>query len=542
VHPGPAVCDECLALGDSWVHLRVCLTCGHVGCCNESKNHHAEQHFHATEHPIMQSYEPGEDWMWCYVDHITIRHGRNAITKDVTKDFLRRQPLFSGLSEDDLERLYHMAEPLFIPAGRRFIQEGEPGDTLYILLDGEVEVSKRQGGQDVVLALRGPGEFFGEMSLLDGAPRNASLDTTKDSHLLAVSQSAFQTLLTCSASAPLSMLHTVTTRLRSTQSMLMQHEKMAALGTLSAGLAHELNNPAAAIRRNAGTLREALPRLERFTDALGGLELSADGSATVERLRAEATARASSPPPSDPLAVSDREDELQDWLADRGIEDAWQIAPVLASFGWERDELEDLEETLSDDEVAVVVPWLAARASTEELLAQIGTSAEAISEVVKAVKSYSYLDQAPVQDVDVQASLESTLVILKHKTREGVRIIREYADDLPKIEAYGSELNQVWTNLIDNAIDAMHGHGEIAIRTSRTEDSVVVQIIDNGPGIPPEIQGRIFEPFFTTKGVGAGTGLGLHIAYNIVERHHGRIEVHSQPGRTEFKITLQLHL
>lgn len=543
VEPGTDGCEECLAMGDTWIHLRLCRTCGHVGCCNESRNMHATRHFESTGHPIIQSFEPGEDWMWCFVDGATMRNGRDTVGKKLSKEALRRLPLFAGLSEEDLERLYHMAEPVFVPEGRRFITEGEPGDALYIVLDGEVEVTMRQGGQDVVLAVRGAGEYFGEMSLLDGAPRNASLRTLRDSHLLAISQAAFGTLLASSPSAPLSMLHTVTTRLRSTQTTLMQHEKMAALGTMAAGLAHELNNPAAAIRRNAGSLNDALPRLEHLTMQLGELSLGSEGAAATEALRAKAARLAATPQRSDPVDRSDREDELLEWLEEAGIEEAWEIAPLLASSGWQRDELETLAEPFSEDELAVVLPWLAAHISAQELLAGVRTSAETISQVVTAVKAYSYLDQAPVQNVDVHAGLENTLVILRHKTRAGVRIIREYDDTLPPIEAYGSELNQVWTNLIDNAIDAMHGEGEIIIRTSATDDEkILVEIIDNGPGIPEDIQARIFEPFFTTKGPGSGTGLGLHIAYNIIERHHGRIEVQSEPGRTAFHVTLPVHL
>ena len=543
VAPRADGCEECLASGDTWTHLRLCLTCGHVGCCNESRNMHATRHFESTGHPIIQSFEPGEDWMWCYVDGMALQPGRDAVTKDFSKDALRRLPLFAGLSDEDLERLYHMAEPVFIPGGRRFIQEGEPGDTLYIVLDGEVEVTKRQGGQDVVLAVRGDGEFFGEMSLLDGAPRNASLQTLRDSHLLAISQAAFGTLLSSSPSAPLSMLHTVTTRLRSTQSTLMQHEKMAALGTMAAGLAHELNNPAAAIRRNASSLIEALPRLERLTTDLGKLQLSAEAAAAVEALRAEASRLAALPQTVDPLERSDREDELLEWLEDADIGNAWEIAPVLASFGWRQEDLAASIEPFSEDERAVILPWLASRLAAQDLLQGVQTSAETISQVVTAVKAYSYLDQAPVQNIDLHAGLENTLVILRHKTRAGVRIMREFDETLPPIEAYGSELNQVWTNLIDNAIDAMHGEGEIVIRTSMpSEDKVLVEIIDSGPGIPADLQARIFEPFFTTKGPGAGTGLGLHIAYNIVERHHGRLEVQSEPGRTVFRVTLPVHL
>jgi signal transduction histidine kinase len=457
-------------------------------------------------------------------------------------DELRGVPLFADLSEEDLEQLYQMAETVSIPAGELVFEEGSPGDALYVVLDGELEISKRQGGQDVVLAVRGTGEFIGEMALLEQAPRSASVRTLRESRLLVISQAAFETLLSCSPSAHLRMLRAVTSRLRSTESMLVQSEKMAALGTLAAGLAHEMNNPAAAIRRSAAQLRDALPEWERLATELSAL---ADPRQTkmVNALQEETVKRVAAPALSDPLSLSDQESELQEWLEDHGVEQAWEFAPVLISFGWDRDELEQLTEHFSTAQFPVAVRWLAAGSSIYGLLEEVVKSAEEISEIVKAVKTYSYLDQAPIQEVDIRKSLENTLVILRPKIKAGIRITRDYADDVPRLEGYGSELNQVWTNIINNAIDAMQGQGEVVLRTYTVDEDVAVEIIDNGPGIPPEVQPRIFEPFFTTKAPGAGTGLGLHIAYNIiVHKHHGQIQVASKPGETRFRVVLPVQL
>jgi signal transduction histidine kinase len=460
----------------------------------------------------------------------------------VTLDELRRVPLFADLSEEDLEQLYRMAETVSIPAGDLVFEEGSLGDALYVVLDGELEVSKRQSGQDVVLAVRRAGEFIGEMSLLEQAPRSASVRTLKESRLLMINQAAFETLLSCSPSAHLTMLRTVTSRLRSTESMLVQSEKMAALGTLAAGLAHELNNPAAAIRRSAAQLSDTLAERERSATELGAL--TDPRQIEVVSAMQEAVKRTAAPAPSDPLSLSDQESELQEWLEDHGVEQAWEFAPMLVSFGWGTDDLEHLSEHFSSAQLPAVVRWLAAGSSVYGLLEEVVKSAEEISEIVKALKTYSYLDQAPIQEVDIRESLENTLVILRPKIKAGISITRDYADDVPRIEAYGSELNQVWTNIINNAIEAMQGQGELVLRTYTEDgDLVAVEIIDNGPGIPPEAQPRIFEPFFTTKAPGAGTGLGLHIAYNIiVHKHRGQIQVASKPGKTCFRVVLPVQL
>jgi signal transduction histidine kinase len=458
-------------------------------------------------------------------------------------DELRQVPLFADISEEDLEQLYKMAETVSIPAGRLVLREGDPGDSLYVVLDGELEVTKRQGDQDILLAIYKPGQFFGEMALLEQAPRSASVGTLQESRLMVISQAAFQTLLSCSPSAPLTILHTVTSRLRSTESMLIQNQKMAALGTLAAGLAHELNNPAAAIRRNAAQLREAVADRERLTTRLASLVTDPAQRESLVALAEEVTERKPIAPLNDPLALSEQEDELQEWLEDHGVGQSLELAPVLVSSGWDRDELERLAERFPTAQLPVVVGWLGAGSSIYDLLEEVGRSAEAMSEIVGAVKTYSYLDQAPIQEVDVIESLENTLVLLRPKITADLVITRDYADDVPRIEAYGSELNQVWTNIIDNAIDATEGKGELVLRAYTADDVVTVEIIDNGPGIPPEIQQRIFEPFFTTKAPGDGTGLGMHIAYNIVvNKHRGQIEVTSKPGETCLRVMLPVRL
>jgi signal transduction histidine kinase len=240
----------------------------------------------------------------------------------------------------------------------------------------------------------------------------------------------------------------------------------------------------------------------------------------------------------DALKRSDLESELQTWLEQIGLENAWEIAPVLVGASWDMDKTKETAEQVNKEILPEIMNWLAASITLHDLLKEMQVASERVSEIVKSVKAYSYLDQAPVQDVDVREGLENTLVILKHKLGDGIRVKREYSSDVPHIEAYGSALNQVWTNLMDNAIDAMAGSGELTVRTSFENDEVMVEIMDTGPGIPKEIQERIYEPFFTTKAPGKGSGLGLHIAYTIIRNHHGHIQLSSQPGRTIFQVTL----
>ena len=322
-------------------------------------------------------------------------------------------------------------------------------------------------------------------------------------------------------------------------SMLRQSEKMAQLGTLTAGVAHELNNPAAAVKSGAGQLETAAAEFEQAQLRQSQLALTDEQHRTLQHLTSQARLQAAKPQELNALVRSDREDELEKLLESRGISHAWKHAPALVNLNFDTAGLTTLAESFNPDQLPVVVDLLDATYGVYSLLAEMGQSAGRISEIVKALKAYSYLDQAPLQAVDVHEGLDNTLLVLGHKLKSGISVRKEYAPHLPNIRANGSELNQVWTNIIDNAADALEGRGEVTIRTRQHEDSVVIEIEDNGPGIPAEFQSRIFEPFFTTKASGLGIGLGLDISHNIiVEKHQGDIRVRSEPGKTCFEVWL----
>jgi signal transduction histidine kinase len=460
----------------------------------------------------------------------------------MTKEFLRRLDLFSGLSEADLDSLAAQTEPLAVGAGENLIEEGAPGDAAYVVVDGEFQVIKKSDAQDIVIAVREAGEVFGEMALLDRAPRTATVRAVRAGHVLRIGGDAFQHMLGHSPSAALDILRTVSQRLRQNEGLLRQSEKMAALGTLAAGLAHELNNPAAAVRRSARQLRSTLSEWAKWTTELAHSSLTDPEMQMLERLKGRIEADHSAPTGLDPMAQSDRESETQTWLEGNGITDAWELAPALVSTGWDAESLGKVKATFQPGTLGAVLRWLASGSAAYALLDEVGVGTERLSEIVQSVKAYSYLDQGPVQEVDVHQGLDNTLVILRHKMKDGIAVKREYAPDLPHIEAHGSELNQVWTNILDNAVDAMHGQGDLILRTRHEGEKVYVEIQDSGPGIPAEIQKRIFEPFFTTKPPGLGTGLGLHIAYTIVNNHGGQIGLTSRPTGTCFQVTLPIQL
>ncbi len=458
--------------------------------------------------------------------------------KHMAPDFLRRLPLFADLPEADFEALWRQAQPLTLRGGEWLMREGERTDAAYVVLEGEIEITKQSGGRQVFVALCGPGEIIGEMALLEQAPRSASGRAQSDSQLLAIDERAFKQALRASPATALSLLNKVIARLRSNEALLRQSEKMATLGTLAAGLAHELNNPAAAVQRGSALLGPALLNWQRLTSELGAPQCDANQAAVLRALQEALPGRAAGAAQLDALARADAERALQEWLEAAGIGQAWELAPALAAYGYDAPTVETLIRPFAKTQMPLVIRWLAAGCSTHALLDEVHTSARRMSEIVKAVKAYTWLDQAPVQQMDVREGIENTLTILRHKLKPGISITRDYAPDLPRVEAFASELNQVWTNLIDNALDAMDGHGMLTLRAALEDGAFVVEIADSGPGIPPEIQARIFDPFFTTKAPGSGTGLGLHIANNIIQRHHGKIEVASKPGATTFRVTL----
>jgi signal transduction histidine kinase len=454
---------------------------------------------------------------------------------------IRRVPLFADLTDDEADELLASATRLEAAPGETVIAEGDLGDSLYIILSGELEVTKRDAGRNITLATRRPGEFLGEMSLLEQAPRSASVRAVTASRLLVIGPEAFRRLLAGQPEAATTLLRTVVGRLRSTEASLIQSDKLASLGTLAAGLAHELNNPAAAIQRSAGHLSEAFEAWRQRTVELSAVDLGPEerqSLAGLERSLAECHSS------RQPDAVARKaESGLISRLGALGVPEPWEIGPAMAAYGWTAERVGELTAAFAPDHMQLVLQWLGAGFAAQQLMEEIRQAATAISGIVRAVKSYAYLDQAPVQDVDLEASIADTLMILNHKLKHGIEVVRNFEPGLPRIEAYAGELNQVWTNIIDNAVQAMDGKGRLEVGARRLGEEVEVLIADSGPGIPDDIAARIFEPFFTTKAQGVGTGLGLHIAHGIVvNRHRGRIGFDTRPGRTEFRIALPLRL
>jgi signal transduction histidine kinase len=327
-------------------------------------------------------------------------------------------------------------------------------------------------------------------------------------------------------------------RIREATRLEQQRDRLASLGKLSAGLAHELNNPASAAKRAAAQLRDILKRIKDASHELGRRELTPAQKSEIEKLEASFVQR--DEPPPDALTISDLEDQIDSLLRSHGQNDLWQLAADLAQRGIQPSALESLFENLDPATARAALVRIAAVVEVASLLKEIESSTARISDLVHAIKEYTYMDQSPVQNVDIVKSLETTLTILNHKLKRGVTVQRNYQPIPLLVNSFGSELNQVWTNLIDNAIDAMNGNGELRVRTYRDDGCVVVEIHDNGSGISPEVETHIFEPFFTTKGVGEGTGLGLDTVQRIVKKHRGTIQVTSKPGDTLFQVWLPL--
>lgn len=448
-------------------------------------------------------------------------------------------PLFAGIPDDKLTSL-EAGSIIEVPIGTTLSVEGEPSLFFYALMEGEVRITRTYDRQTVLMRVSKPGNYFGEILLLLNIPALATVRITKASRLFRLDEAGFWQMMTHCQGIAREVFTAAATRMRNVEGYTQQREKLASLGTMAAGLAHELNNPAAAARRAASHLDETANTAQLILGRLSR-SLSPDDWQRLLNTELKAADNIAGASALDHLARSDCEQVVAQWLEDRGVSSAWDLAPTFVAAGLEIASLNQMVEHLPAAAQPDALAWFEARLNIRLLVKQVGQSTGRIVDLVKAIKSYTYMDQAPVQEVDVHEGLENTLTMLGYKLKN-MTLVREYDRSIPRITAYGGELNQVWTNLIDNAIDAVNGSGKICIATCRDYDNIIVEIVDNGPGIPPDIQPRLFEPFFTTKGVGSGTGLGLAISNSIVaNRHGGEIEFESKPGETRFKVRLPIN-
>lgn len=457
------------------------------------------------------------------------------------KDALREVPLFTKLPEKELQWLCEQGTEVWREAGEIHRNEGDPADHVFVLLEGEIRIVQQVGTQQLVLATYEPQTLFGELPVLMGQEKFwASGIAVTRSRIFELPKEAFWRLLSSCSCVMTSILSTMAQRMQNVQALAQQREKLAALGTLAAGLAHEMNNPAAAVSRGAKHLQEMWQDIPCLVLKLKQ-QMTSEQLTFLIDLQCEAIGQAQTATHLDPLTRGDREDELAEWLESHHVSNCWELAPILVGAGLDTAWLENVAQKVPAESLSSALNWLTTSLTGIGVLHEIEHCSDRISHLVQAIKDYSFMDRAPMQEVDIHQGLESTLTILSHKLKGGVTVSRDYDPNLPRINAYGGALNQVWTNLIDNAIDAMHGQGKIWVRTWREGDHITVEIADNGPGIPPEIQPRIFEPFFTTKGVGQGTGLGLDMTYRIiVGKHNGDINFTSSPGNTCFRVRLPI--
>jgi signal transduction histidine kinase len=460
-------------------------------------------------------------------------------------DELRTLFLFEKLSEDQLKWLCgHGRVELFEPG--QLYAEGDPATCFYVLLDGTVVMSRRVGADDVETGRTSQRGVYGgafNAYLGDRTPQiyMQSLRVTEPSRFFVLDADDFAQLMHEWFPMAVHLLEGLFFGVQASQRVIGQRERLLALGSLSAGLTHELNNPAAAAVRATAALRERVAGMRHKLGMIGAGKWSKATLQTLIQLQERAVELVAKAPSLSPIEASDREDELTDWLDDHRIANGWDMAPIFVQAGLDAAWLDHVEATVDDGALEGALRWLSYTVETELLMNEIEDSTTRISTLVGAARQYSQLDRAPYQVVNVHELLDSTLLMLGGKIPPGITIVKEYDKSLPSIPAYAGELNQVWTNMIDNAVSAMGDTGTLTVRTGMDKDLLFVEFADTGPGIPEEIRGRIFEPFFTTKPVGQGTGLGLDISWRIVvNKHHGDIKVESVPGDTRVRVCLPL--
>jgi signal transduction histidine kinase len=449
---------------------------------------------------------------------------------------LRTIPVFADLPHADLLWFVAQCEEHRAAVGEIIMHEGDPPNYMMIVLEGEMRARAEHGNPDGPVFIASAGEVTGMLPFSRLKVITVTGRAVSPVHYLGFPVVHFQELFMRLPELVRRLVGLLADRVRNVTRVEQQHEKLAALGKLSAGLAHELNNPSAAARRSAAALRDCLARLRQSARSTKiGPEDCASLAQTEEEIRASLTPAQF----KDEFARVEREEAIQAWLESHNVPEAWQLAPHLADANISDAHLVRFAAAAGAS-VGPELTRFATLLEMDRIAEELENSSARISDLIRAIKEYSYMDQGSLQEVDIQHSIENTLTIMHHKLKRGITVTRDYAPGLPKVLAGGSELNQVWTNLIDNAADAMNGNGKLSIRVVRENDFILVEIADNGPGIPPEVKSRIFDPFFTTKGVGQGTGLGLDVVSRIIKNVRGQISVTSVPGDTRFQVRVPI--
>ncbi len=465
----------------------------------------------------------------------------------LTTDELKTLFLFEKLSDEQLAWLAERGCTLRAPAGSLVLREGDPADQFFVLLSGTIQMFSTVNGDEVVTQrTEQRGVYMGATQAYlrdDGVPRQymSSMRALDDSDFFVLGAEDFGHVMREWFPMAIHLLEGLTVGIRGRQAAVSERQRLQALGALSAGLMHELNNPAAAASRATGALRQRVAGMRHKLGMLAAGKVAPDKLNALVDLQEDVIERAAKAPALSAMQAADREDELGDWMDQHGVTGAWDTAPVFAQGGLDVDCLEEIQARVDTGLLDQAVHWIAYALETEQLMSDIEDATGRVSSLVSAAKQYSQMDRAAHQWIDVHTGIDSTLVMLNHKIGNGVKVVKDYDRELARIPAQPAELNQVWTNLIDNAVQAMSGVGTLTIKTYRDDGYVVVSVGDTGPGVPEELRKRVFEPFFTTKPVGEGTGLGLDISYRIVTNGHGGdIFLKSKPGDTRFLVRLPI--